>query len=106
MRTNAGFCCPKGLAIGLLIISFDLLGAMNSAFVGATDYRDLFPDTWVAHDALGRNLPPFSVVGPVKKDHRRAVGIFYITCISGDSAPNRRFNYRCIWKKSGARKGR
>ena len=21
-------------------------------------------------------------------------------CISGDSAPNRRFNYRCIWKKS------
>ena len=61
MRTNAGFCCPKGLAIGLLIISFDLLGAMNSAFVGATDYRDLFPDTWVAHDALGRNLPPFSV---------------------------------------------
>ena len=20
-------------------------------------------------------------------------------CINGDSAPNRRFNYRCIWKK-------
>src|SRR5262249_45573019 len=42
-------------------------------------YRDLFADTWVGHDALGRNLPPFSVVGPIKKDHRRVVGIFYIT---------------------------
>ena len=42
-------------------------------------YRDLFPDTWVGHDALGRNMPTFSVVGPVKKDHRRVVGIFYIT---------------------------
>ena len=20
-------------------------------------------------------------------------------CVSGDTAPNRRFNYRCIWKK-------
>ena len=38
-------------------------------------YRDLFPDTWVAHDALGRNMPTCSVVGPVKKDHRRVVGI-------------------------------
>lgn len=42
-------------------------------------YRDLFPDTWVAHDALGRNMPAYSAVGPVKKDHRRVVGIFYIT---------------------------
>ena len=42
-------------------------------------YRDLFPDTWVAHDALGRNMPSYSVVGPVKKDHRRVVCIFYIT---------------------------
>jgi hypothetical protein len=22
-------------------------------------------------------------------------------CLAGDSAPNRRFNYRCIWKKNG-----
>lgn len=41
--------------------------------------RDLFADTWVGHDALGRNLPTYSVVGPVKRDHRRVVGIFYIT---------------------------
>jgi hypothetical protein len=42
-------------------------------------YRDLFADTWVGHDALGRNMPTCSVVGPVKTDHRRVVGIFYIT---------------------------
>ena len=48
-------------------------------------YRDLFSDTWVGHDALGRNMPTYSVVGPVKKDHRRVVGIFYITWHS-DSA--------------------
>jgi hypothetical protein len=48
-------------------------------------YRDIFPDTWVARDALGRTMPGYAVVGPVKKDQRRVVGIFYITWHS-DSA--------------------
>jgi len=43
------------------------------------NYRDLFPDTWVGHDALGRNMPTGIDVGPIKTDHRRVVGIFYIT---------------------------
>ncbi|MCK9617737.1 MAG: hypothetical protein M0R21_07855 [Lentimicrobiaceae bacterium] len=42
-------------------------------------YRDIYPDTWVANDALGRTMPAFSEVGPVKNDQRRMVGIFYIT---------------------------
>jgi hypothetical protein len=42
-------------------------------------YRDLYPDTWVATDALGRTMPDYSVAGPVKEDQRRVVGIFYIT---------------------------
>ncbi|MFV0592154.1 MAG: hypothetical protein ACK5M7_12280 [Draconibacterium sp.] len=42
-------------------------------------YRDIYPDTWVANDALGRQMPSFSDVGPVKDDQRRVVGIFYIT---------------------------
>jgi len=41
--------------------------------------RDLYADTWVARDALGRDLPAFADVGPVKHDQRRVVGIFYIT---------------------------
>ena len=42
-------------------------------------YRDIYPDTWVATDAIGRTMPDYSVVGPVKEDQRRVVGIFYIT---------------------------
>ena len=40
---------------------------------------DLYSDTWVATDALGRTMPDIDSVGPVKTDHRRIVGIFYIT---------------------------
>ena len=42
-------------------------------------YRDIYPDTWMANDALGRKMPDLSEVGPVKNDQRRVVGIFYIT---------------------------
>ncbi len=42
-------------------------------------YRDIYPDTWVGTDAVGRNMPDNSEVGNVKNDHRRVVGIFYIT---------------------------
>ena len=74
--------------IFLILILSGLLGTASGALAGeAPYYRDLFPDTWVGHDALGRNMPPYSVVGPVKKDHRRVVGIFYITWHS-DSAHN------------------
>jgi len=51
---------------------------MNAAGEGGS-YRDLYSDTWVGTDALGRSMPTYSEVGPVKKDHRRVVGIFYIT---------------------------
>ncbi len=53
--------------------------------------RDIYPDTWVAADALGRSMPSYQQVGPVKKDQRRVVGIFYITW-HGDNA-NRPFEY-------------
>jgi len=55
-------------------------------------YRDIYPDTWVATDALGRKMPDYSQVGPVKGDQRRVVGIFYITWHS-DSAANRKSPY-------------
>ena len=43
------------------------------------DYRDLYADTWVATDAIGRTMPGIELAGPVKKDQQRVVGIFYIT---------------------------
>lgn len=51
----------------------------NAAASQKPSYRDIYPDTWVATDALGRMMPDFAAVGPVKEDQRRVVGIFYIT---------------------------
>jgi len=47
-------------------------------------YRDIYPDTWVGADALGRVMPGIEFTGPVKKDQRRVVGIFYITWHTDD----------------------
>ena len=55
-----------------------VLGASNTARSDEPYYRDIFPDTWVATDALGRTMPDRLIAGPVKKDQRRVVGIFYI----------------------------
>ena len=44
-----------------------------------SDPSDLMSDTWVATDALGRQMPLIDSVGPLKGGHHRAVGIFYIT---------------------------
>lgn len=66
----------KTQLIALVLVVFC---ASNSAIQAEPDYRDLYPDTWVATDAIGRTMPEYSVVGPVKTDQRRVVGIFYIT---------------------------
>jgi hypothetical protein len=58
----------------LLTVSF-----ANVARAREPAFRDIYPDTWVATDAVGRTMPDFAAVGPVKKDQRRVVGIFYIT---------------------------
>ncbi|MCX6377013.1 MAG: hypothetical protein NTU88_13445, partial [Armatimonadetes bacterium] len=62
-----------------------LILASGVAYSAQQGVRDIYPDTWVASDALGRKMPGFADVGGVKKDQRRVVGIFYITWHS-DSA--------------------
>ena len=56
-----------------------LLPVLSAVRADEPTYRDLYPDTWVATDALGRTMPDYAAVGPVKEDQRRVVGIFYIT---------------------------
>lgn len=56
---------------------------MPSAFLFAQK-RDLFSDTWVGVDALGRMLPTNQEVGSLKHDHKRVVGIFYVTWHTDD----------------------
>ena len=55
-------------------ITFLIVVVLSSASSAAPE-RDLFSDTWVATDALGRQLPGYEECGPVRAD--RAVGIFY-----------------------------
>jgi len=61
-------------------------GGLGLSAAAEPSYRDIYPDTWVATDALGRTMPEFSVVGPVKEDQRRVVGIFYIAWHSDSQA--------------------
>ena len=72
----------KLLSLPALLLAPGLLAAGNPAQQSAADtagYRDIYPDTWVATDAVGRTMPSYEEVGAVKNDQRRIVGIFYIT---------------------------
>jgi hypothetical protein len=52
----------------------------------ATGVRDIYADTWVGADTLGRTIPSFKEVGSVKQDKRRITGIFYSTWYAQDKA--------------------
>jgi len=52
-----------------------LMAFVTALPAGASAPRDLMSDTWVATDALGRQLPGYDDCGPVRAS--RTVGIFY-----------------------------
>lgn len=67
-----------------------LLAVAGASLAGVADGSspswDVAADTWVGTDALGRRLPTIAEVGPVKRDQRRVVGIFYVTWHTGFAA--------------------
>ena len=63
-----------------------LFASTLQARAGEPEFRDLYADTWVGTDALGRTMPTSTEVGPVKTDHLRAVSMFYITWHSDSMA--------------------
>jgi hypothetical protein len=63
----------------LTICTILLLGVGQVKAQVIPEIRDIYPDTWVGTDAIGRSMPDMAEVGPVKNDRRRVVGIFYIT---------------------------
>jgi hypothetical protein len=73
----------KNLLVTCLLLS---LCTVQTAYSDTPYYRDTYPDTWAATDALGRTMPDFAAVGPPKTDQRRVVGIFYITWHSDNLA--------------------
>lgn len=75
-----------------VVFSFALFMSPGSA--DSQDYyRDLYPDTWVASDALGRKMPSYGEVGPVKTDKPRVVSIFYVTWHTMDYYSSRKSPY-------------
>ena len=75
----------QGDATGTLVST---LRSSDSLLSGTNYYRDLYSDTWVASDALGRLMPSAEEEGPVKNDKRRVVSIFYITWHTQDHYTN------------------
>ena len=56
-----------------------ILAAAISLSASAQAIQDIYPDTWVGTDALGRTMPTNAEVGDIKSDKPRTVGIFYVT---------------------------
>jgi hypothetical protein len=48
---------------GLVYLAIGTIWLIDSA-AGSAQPRDLYSDTWVATDSLGRTLPGYSEVGP------------------------------------------
>lgn len=59
------------------ILSAVAIVALTAASAWA-DELDLYPDTWVAIDGLGRQLPT-AADAPLRTDKERTVGIFYVS---------------------------
>ena len=68
----------KKLYILLLLISISITCHAQKKSKSINE-RDLYSDTWVATDAIGRTMPTHEQTGDIKNDKRRVVGIFYIT---------------------------
>ena len=65
------------ILLALLAISINATAQKKNK--AEVEQRDLYSDTWVATDAIGRTMPTNAETGDVKNDKRRVVGIFYIT---------------------------
>ncbi|MBN1816004.1 MAG: hypothetical protein JW828_01500 [Sedimentisphaerales bacterium] len=58
-----------------LLCFFGLVLSLYVTTAATDEVRDLYSDTWVATDALGRELPGFEECGPPREG--RTVGLFY-----------------------------
>lgn len=70
------------ICIALLV---QVVPASNYLLAGAPSLRDIYADTWVASDALGRKMPTSGEAGFPKTDKPRFVSIFYITWHTQDN---------------------
>ena len=69
----------KSIILSIALIALGLNSYAQKQERKLNPVRDLYSDTWVATDAIGRTMPTNTETGDVKSDKRRVVGIFYIT---------------------------
>ena len=69
----------KSIILSIALITLGLSSYAQKQERKLSPVRDLYSDTWVATDAIGRAMPTNTETGDVKDDKRRVVGIFYIT---------------------------
>ena len=65
--------------ISLILLSISITCHAQRKGENSIVERDLYSDTWVATDAIGRTMPTYEQTGEVKSDKQRVVGMFYIT---------------------------
>lgn len=66
--------------IARALLSSLLLTAVMNVSSGTTVDGDVYADSWVATDALGRSLPTYAEVGPPRPN--RQVGLFYFLWVN------------------------
>ena len=62
----------------MLLVAVGLCCVAEAQVQKENYYRDIYPDTWVATDDVGRVMP-IAEEAPLKSDKERTVGIFYVT---------------------------
>ncbi len=80
----------------MLVRSTLLLLSTLSAYSAVTPDGDVFADTWVGTDALGRKLPTYAEVGPPREN--RQVGLFYFLWVNNGVSNKRNIPVQDITK--------
>ncbi|MDP4276078.1 MAG: hypothetical protein Q8914_00440 [Bacteroidota bacterium] len=82
--------------LALYMLFFLGLPVLATAKPETSGFRDIYPDTWVATDALGRIMPGIEQAGSLKPDKQRIVGIFYVTWHSDQLAKLKTAGYKNV----------
>lgn len=77
-HVNSTYSFSFASNVGMLrfLLLFVMVGIVQTAM--SQSYQDIYADTWVATDAVGRTMPTADET-PLKTDKDRTVGIFYVT---------------------------
>lgn len=74
LRRQRRFVCSAAKVLSLFAISAPIVFPIATP-AAAQELRDVYADTWVATDALGRTMPTAIEVGTMREN--KTVGIFY-----------------------------